>query len=100
MNRVPVRPFSGRPPSRGGLNVGSRQVPVHTPEESVSVSLYVSLYETRVRSAVLEPTMLFPRRVFQNMSLPVRKARLTPCDRAASTLARCWPDQYSSWPAV
>jgi hypothetical protein len=28
MYAVPVRPFSGRPPSAGGLLVGSRQVPV------------------------------------------------------------------------
>ena len=42
--------------------------------------------------------MLFSQRVFQNISLPLKKARLTPASRAASTLARCWPDQYSSWP--
>src|SRR6187401_1904215 len=37
-------------------------------------------------------------RVFQNISLPLKNARLTPALRAASTLARCCPDQYSSWP--
>jgi hypothetical protein len=30
--------------------------------------------------------------------LPLRKARLVPESRAASTAARCGPDQYSSWP--
>ena len=42
--------------------------------------------------------MLFSQRVFQNTSLPLKKARLTPASRAASTFVRCWPDQYSSWP--
>ena len=45
-----------------------------------------------------EPSTLFSHRVFQNDSLPLKKARLTPASRAASTLARCWPDQYSSCP--
>ena len=42
--------------------------------------------------------MLFSQRVFQNTSLPQKNARLTPASRAASTLARWLPDQYSSWP--
>ena len=42
--------------------------------------------------------MLGSHRVFQNTSLPLKNARLTPASRAASTFARCWPDQYSSWP--
>ena len=42
--------------------------------------------------------MLAWKRVFQNTSLPLKNARLTPASRAASTLARCVPDQYSSWP--
>ena len=42
--------------------------------------------------------MLFAQRVFQNISLPLKKARLTPALRAASTLARSPADQYSSWP--
>ena len=42
------------------------------------------------------PSMLVSQRVFQNISLPLKNARLTPASRAASTLARCWPDQYSS----
>ncbi len=42
--------------------------------------------------------MLFSQRVFQNTSLPLKNARLTPAARAASTFLRCWPDQYSSWP--
>jgi hypothetical protein len=42
--------------------------------------------------------MLGSQRVFQNTSLPEKKARLTPAARAASTLARWPPDQYSSWP--
>ena len=42
--------------------------------------------------------MLGSSRVFQNTSLPLKNARFTPASRAASTFARCWPDQYSSWP--
>ena len=42
--------------------------------------------------------MLDSQRVFQNTSLPLRNARLTPALRAFSTLVRCGPDQYSSWP--
>ena len=42
--------------------------------------------------------MLFSHRVFQNTSLPLKNARCTPAARAASTLVRCAPDQYSSWP--
>ena len=42
--------------------------------------------------------MLVSQRVFQNDSLPLKNARLTPASRAASTLARCAPDQYSSCP--
>ena len=42
--------------------------------------------------------MLFSQRVFQKTSLPLKKARLTPAARAASTFARWPPDQYSSWP--
>ncbi len=41
----PVRPFSGRPPSAGGLNRGSRQVPVHVGGScgSITASACVSL---------------------------------------------------------
>ena len=35
MNSVPVRAFSGRPPSAGGLKRGSRQVPVHAGSGSI-----------------------------------------------------------------
>ena len=35
--------------------------------------------------------MLFSQRVFQKTSLPLKKARLTPALRAASTFVRCWP---------
>ncbi len=42
--------------------------------------------------------MLGSHRVFQNTSFPLKNARLTPASRAASTFARCCPDQYSSWP--
>ena len=43
--------------------------------------------------------MLGSNRVFQNTSFPLKNARFTPASRAALTFARCWPDQYSSWPA-
>ena len=42
--------------------------------------------------------MLGSQRVFQKTSLPLKNARLTPASRAASTLARWPPDQYSSCP--
>ena len=42
--------------------------------------------------------MLVSQRVFQKISLPLKNARFTPASRAASTFARCAPDQYSSWP--
>ena len=42
--------------------------------------------------------MEFVQRVFQNTSLPLKKARLTPASRADSTALRSAPDQYSSWP--
>ena len=45
---VPVSAFSGRPPSEGGLNRGSRQVPVHGVSSTFALSL-VSLKQTRVR---------------------------------------------------
>ena len=44
------------------------------------------------------PAVLASQRVFQNTSLPLMKTRLMPAARAASTLLRCRPDQYSSWP--
>ena len=36
----------------------------------------------------VEPSTLGPHRVFQNISLPLKNARLTPALRAASTFAR------------
>ena len=51
-----------------------------------------------MRWGVPEPSMLFSQRVFQKTSFPLKKARCTPAFRAASTLARCPPDQYSSCP--
>ena len=98
MKSVPVSAFSGRPPSAGGLKRGSRQVPVHVGVGSIFAFACVSLYETRVRYAVPEASMLASHRVFQKTSLPLKKARSTPASRAASTLARCPADQYSSWP--
>src|SRR6185295_16854244 len=58
----------------------------------------VSLYLSSVRYAVFDPSIEVSYRVFQNISLPLKNARLTPALRALSTLARCCPDQYSSWP--
>src|SRR5258708_5954769 len=100
MKIVPVRLFSGRPPSAGGLKRGSRHRPVHVVGSCGSRGALFndSLYVTRVRLGVPLPSMLFSQRVFQYISLPLRNARLTPASRAASTLVR-WPfDQYSSWP--
>ena len=95
---VPVNPFSGRPPSAGGLKRGSRHVPVHSLLGSIFAFACVSLYETRVVYGVELPSMLGSHRVFQKTSLPLKNARLTPALRAASTFARCDPDQYSSCP--
>ena len=48
---------------------------------------------------MLEPSaVLGSQRVFQKLSLPLKKARLTPAARAASTLVRWVADQYSSCP--
>src|SRR5207249_4329954 len=95
---VPVSAFSGRPPSDGGLNRGSRQVPVHVGGSWGSIRAFacVSLYVTRVRYGVAAPSTLASHRVFQNTWLPLKKARFTPAPRAASNAARCAPDQYSS----
>src|SRR6185295_1962753 len=97
---VPLNAFSGRPPSAGGLNRGSRQVPVHVGGSSGSILAlsWVSLYETSVRYGVAVPSMLGSHRVFQNTSLPLKKARCIPAARAFSTLVRWALDQYSSWP--
>ena len=43
VNRVPVRAFSGRPPSEGGLKRGSRHVPVHAVLGSIFALAQVSL---------------------------------------------------------
>jgi hypothetical protein len=51
-----------------------------------------------VRYGVFEESMLGSHRVFQYTSFPLKNARCTPASRAASTLARCAPDQYSSCP--
>ena len=40
---VPVRPFSGLPPSAGGLNRGSRHVPVQAELGSILALAWVSL---------------------------------------------------------
>src|ERR1700754_2890529 len=66
LKMVPVIAFSGRPPSRGGLKRGSRQVPVHVPVGSIAALACVSLYATRVRYGVPEPSIAVSQRVFQN----------------------------------
>ena len=43
MYAVPVKAFSGRPPFEGGLNRGSRHVPVHSVEGSDFSLSHVSL---------------------------------------------------------
>src|SRR5688572_16183284 len=75
-NNCPVRPCSGRPPSLGGLNRASRQVPVQVVAAgSIIASAWVSLYDTSVRCGVFEPSALGSQRVFQYTSLPLRNAR-------------------------
>src|ERR1700756_2539118 len=98
MNSCPLSELAGLPPSAGGLKRGSSQVPVHVGGSlgSVGALKCVSLYVTSVRYGVFEPSVLASHRVFQNTSLPLKKARLTPAFRAASTFARCPADQYSS----
>ena len=51
-----------------------------------------------MRWGVLVPSAEGSKRVFQNTSLPEKKARLTPWLRAEVTFARWLADQYSSWP--
>src|ERR1700679_3032460 len=99
-NICPVRAFAGSPPSAGGLNLGSAHAPVQVGGSSGSTGSlkWVSLYVMSVRYGVFEPSMLAAQRVFQNTSLPVKKARLTPASRAAVTAARSPADQYSSCP--
>src|SRR5215470_14556784 len=74
---VPVRAFSGRPPSAGGLKRGSRPVPVQVGGScgSITALACVSLYETRVRYGVAVPSILDSHRTFQNSSLPLKNAR-------------------------
>src|SRR5437867_3603512 len=43
VQKVPVRPFSGRPPSAGGLKRGSRHEPVHAASGSIFEPASVSL---------------------------------------------------------
>src|SRR3984893_12035087 len=102
MKIVPASAFSGLPPSAGGLKRASRQVPVQVGGSAGSITALacVSLYVTRVRLGVLVPSALFSQRVFQNTWLPLKNARFTPAFRAASTFARCPPDQYSSCPTL
>src|SRR5437867_7273673 len=97
MKYCPVTEFSGFPPPEAVPYRGSRQVPVHV-TGSVGALNCVSLYATKVLPAVLVPSELGSQRVFQNISLPLKKARFTPAPRAASTLARWSADQYSSCP--
>ncbi len=47
-----------------------------------------------MRCEVPDPSIELSHRVFQYISLPLKKARLTPAARAASTFTRCCPDQY------
>ena len=42
--------------------------------------------------------MLFAQRVFQNTSLPLKNARLTPACAGRLDVRALPPDQYSSWP--
>src|SRR5687767_6063960 len=72
---VPVSAFSGRPPSEGGLKRLSRHVPVQVGVGSILALACVSLYETSVRYGVRATSMLGSQRVFQNTSLPLKKAR-------------------------
>ena len=98
MKMVPVSAFSGRPPSAGGLNRGSRQVPVQTrPRIDLGVGVRF-LVGDQGPVAGCRGAMLFSQRVFQKTSLPLKNARCTPAARAASTCVALAPDQYSSWP--
>src|SRR5437868_2104574 len=76
MKILPLSAFSGRPPSAGGLNRRSRQVPVHVGGSAGSMTALacVSLYATIVRFGVFEPSMLFSQRVFQKILLPLKNA--------------------------
>ena len=51
-----------------------------------------------MRNPVALASVLGSQRVFQKTSLPLKKVRLTPASRAASTAVRWSPDQYSSCP--
>src|SRR2546423_15341391 len=87
----PVTLCSGRWPSPGGLNRGSRQVPVQVGGSigSGGALKCVSLYVTSVRFAVLLPSLLGSQRVFLHILLPLKNARLSSDAPAVSTLACC-----------
>src|SRR5437764_4216227 len=81
---VPVNAFSGRPPSAGGLNRGSRHVPVHVGGSAGSSTRLssVSLYVTSVRYGVPDPSIAFSHRVFQSAWLALGSGRAMPAWRA------------------
>src|SRR4029078_7843917 len=96
----PVSAFSARA-SSGGVKRVSRQGPVHGlagfGSRRCAPGAKGFLEETRGGELVFDPSIDVSYRVFQNISLPLKKAKLMPALRALSTLARCCPDQYSSW---
>src|SRR6478609_977825 len=84
-NCCPVRAFCGLPPSAGGLKRGSAHAPVHVGGSagSTTASKCVSLYVVSTRLAL--PAGSACQRVFQNISLPLKKARFTPLAAADLT---------------
>ena len=92
MKSCPVSAFCGRPPSAGGLNRGSCQVPVQVGGSCGStgrVVVRLLVGHQRAVRRVRCRRCSAPSRVFQNTSLPLKNARFTPASRAASTFARC-----------
>src|SRR2546430_10717616 len=75
---VPLKAFSGRPPSAGGLNRESRHLPVQMGGSAGSMTLFanVSLSQTSVRLGALVPSTLDSQRVFQQITFPLDETTL------------------------
>src|SRR2546426_10497342 len=90
----PVSALSGRPPSDGGLNRGSRHVPVQDGSGSIFWLACVSLYETSVRYGVAGASVLRSPPVFPKTLVSPRKPQWPPAGLPASTFAPLWADPH------
>src|SRR2546430_14061825 len=77
---VPLKAFSGRPPSAGGLDGEFRHMPVQMGGSPGSMALVanVSLYQTSVGNGVLVPSILDAQRAIQKSIVPLKQGNFTP----------------------